>query len=387
MTEFRRRYSDRAAKAPRQQISRLAFLLAGLLIAVTSASLVFIGFVASHASTQQAYANEMRLFRSTLADRMRAVVREQISVTSSDQSVKKLVHSFNPEYVRQSFASLWSNYRHSKIVLVSGGGKVLAESFEDQVYFHRRPVDEDPEVSIVFDKLKLLFKRNRVQVPGGFGHRSLQSVDPSDYAIMGFIRIDGKPALFGAMPIVPDAYETTLPDGPPAILLSAMQIDTLMLNRLNSQLNLSSLHFQEGFERLPEAPLHQVSGQDGEALGIFKWDGQTVGESIWPTIIPVIAVLSIMLAALAAGIAWKIGQLTSSLQASEQQNRYLALHDTLTGLVQTACSSTAHWKSPLRRSPPSRLRSSIAISINSRSSTTHSGTEPETPSLRKWRHV
>ena len=42
------------------------------------------------------------------------------------------------------------------------------------------------------------------------------------------------------------------------------------------------------------------------------------GESIWPTIIPVIALLSVALGALAFGIAWRIGQLTTSLQASEQ---------------------------------------------------------------------
>lgn len=333
MKEFRRRYSDRAAKVPRQRISRLAFLLAGLLIAVTSASLVFIGFVASHASTQQAYSNEMRLFRSTLADRMRAVVHEQISITSSDQSVAKLVRTFEPDYARQSFSSLWSDYGHSKIILISGDGEILAESFEEEVHFLKRPVREIPAAGVVYDKLKRLYKRNRVQVPGGFGHRSLQTVDPSDYAIMGFIRIDGKPALFGAMPIVPDKYKTPLPDGPPTVLLSALFIDNLMLKRLNSQLNFSSLRFLDGVAQSPGAPFHLVSGQNGGALGTFKWDGQSVGDSIWPTIIPVIVVLSIALAALAAGIAWKIGQLTSSLQASEQQNRYLALHDTLTGLA------------------------------------------------------
>lgn len=63
------------------------------------------------------------------------------------------------------------------------------------------------------------------------------------------------------------------------------------------------------------------------------WNSQTVGESIWPTIIPVIVLLSVALGALAFGIAWRIGQLTSSLQASESQNRYLALHDSLSGLA------------------------------------------------------
>jgi diguanylate cyclase len=43
--------------------------------------------------------------------------------------------------------------------------------------------------------------------------------------------------------------------------------------------------------------------------------------------------LSLLLAILAFGTAWRIGRLTSSLQASERQNRHLALHDTLSGLA------------------------------------------------------
>lgn len=67
-------------------------------------------------------------------------------------------------------------------------------------------------------------------------------------------------------------------------------------------------------------------------MGAFHWESGSASTSIWPTIIPVIAILSVALGALAFGIAWRIGRLTSSLQASEQQNRYLALHDTLSGL-------------------------------------------------------
>lgn len=330
---------------PRQQISRLAFVLAGLLIAVTAVSLLFVGFVASEASRRQAIANEERLFRSTLADRLRSIVHEQLSITASDKSVRNLVRSFNPAYARESFNTLWADYRHSKVMLISGSGEVLVEAFEDYTHIIRRPVSETPEIETIHEKLKSLYQRNRVRVPGGFGHRSLQGVDPSEYALMGFVHIDGRPALFGAMPIIPDDYATTLPDGPPMIVLSAHYVDEDLLRQLNAQLNFADFVFIEdrsaarstaGSEFLLDpasGPRHMVSDQNGEPIGAFRWKSQTVGDSIWPTIIPVIVVLSIALGALAFGIAWRIGQLTSSLQASEKQNRYLALHDTLTGLA------------------------------------------------------
>lgn len=333
MTEFRRRYSDQPLNFPRQQISRLAFLLAALLIAVTSVSLLFVGVVASHASKQQAIANEERLFSSTLAHYLRAIVREQITIAASDQSVAKLVNNFDQDYARQSFHTLWSAFRHSKVMLISGDGKVLAESFEDYTHIITRPINETPELAVISNRLNIQFQRNRVRVPGGFGHMSLQGVDPSEYAVMGFVRIDGKPALFGAMPIIPDEYRETLPDGPPTMLLSAHYIDDMVLQQLNSQLNLTEFNFIESDDPQFDGPQHTVADQTGMRFGAFNWKSQTVGESIWPTIIPVIVLLSIALGALAFGIAWRIGQLTSSLQSSERQNRHLALHDTLSGLA------------------------------------------------------
>ncbi|MCV0427610.1 MAG: diguanylate cyclase [Roseibium sp.] len=311
----------------------MAFLLASLLIAVTSLSLVFVGFVASRASNQQAVANEARLLRSTLADMKRSIVQDQIGIASSDLAVKRLVLEFDARFVQSTFDDLWSDHSYSKSMLISGGGNVVAETFEDNTYILDRPIGETAGLEAIVGRLTAKYRRNRTRVPGGFGHRSLQGIDFSEYAVMGFTKLDGKPALFGAMPIIPDDYKVTLPDGPPTILLSARYIDANLLERLNRHLSFSSLAFRSGSGSQQDGPLHPVLDQSGSPLGVFQWKSQTVSTSIWPTVIPVIVILGTALAALAFGIAWKIGQLTTSLQSSEQQNRYLALHDSLSGLA------------------------------------------------------
>lgn len=318
---------------PRRHISKLAFLLAGLLIATTAVSLVFVGYVASHASDRQAVANEERLFQNALQERLRGIVREQRTVAASDDSIRKLVLKFDPGYVRDKFDFLWSEYRHSKIMLISSSGEVLGESFADYTHITKRPVNETPALENVFEQARELYSQNRVRVPGGFGHQSLQGLMPRDYAIMGAVRLDGKPALFGAMPLMPDYYDVSLPNGDLSLLFSATYIDDALLKILNSQLDFTRLRF-ESREAAPEdGPYHMVTDVTGSPVGAFRWDSQTVTSSIWPTVIPVIAILSITLATLAFWIAWRIGQLTHSLQRSEEQNRYLALHDTLSGLA------------------------------------------------------
>ncbi len=333
MNEFLKRHTGPAGRLPRQKISRLAFLLAGLLIAVSSASLLFVGYVASNASEKQSAANEQRLIQNALADRLRAIVSEQIRVTSSDKSVVRLVRNFSPDYLRRSFDKLWTDYSHSKVLLVSGTNDIIAESFEDYTHIVKRPLSETPDLQGIIQRVQTLYMQNRVRVPGGFGHRALQGLEPGDYAAMGVVQIDGKPALFGAMPILPDNYETTLPDGMPTVLLSANYIDDRLLGQLNAHLKFTSFRFVAG-NALPEnGPYYLLKDSSDAPFGAFRWERQTANTSIWPTIVPVVAILSVALAVLAFGIAWRIGQLTTSLQASEEQNLHLALHDALSGLA------------------------------------------------------
>ncbi|TYC63404.1 diguanylate cyclase [Rhodobacterales bacterium] len=333
MTKPSTENGGRQGRLPRQRISRLAFLLAGLLIAVTSVSLLFVGYVASRASNRQAISHEERLFRNTLADQKRSIVRGLMSVAVSDDSVAGLVQKFDPVYARKSFKSLWSEFSFSKVVVISADSQILAESFEGYTHIFERSVDETPELRHIVEKARKLFVSNRVRIPGGFGHRSLNGVDPSEFAVMGFARIDGQPAIYGAMPVIPDEYRTALPDGPPTILVSATYLNSAQLKQLNARLNFNSFSFTEGDAKPTDGPYHPVVDSRGRLIGAFTWDWQPFDTTIWPTVIPVVVLLSTALAALAFGIAWRIGQLTRSLQASEEQNRYLALHDSLSGLA------------------------------------------------------
>jgi len=333
VTKMNRRYSDREGSPPRQHISRLAFLLAGVLIAVTSISLLFVGHIASQASDTQAIANEKRLFQHTLENQKHQMIREQLRFSHGDGSVRNIVLDFNYDFVRDQIRGLWKDFRHNKVLIVAHGNRVLAESFEDYTHITDRPLKDTPGYIPLVEKARALYMSNRVRVPGGYSHRSLQGLEPSQYAAIGFIVIDEKPALAVAMPIIPDQDKATLPAGQPVILVSAKFIDDAMLADLNAQLSFTNLAFAIDVIAAPDSPSHFVRDADGGPLGSFSWHSRALVSSIWPTVIPIVLVLSLLLAVLAFGIAWRIGRLTSSLQASERQNRHLALHDTLSGLA------------------------------------------------------
>ncbi len=327
------RYSERGAKAPKQTISRLAFLLAGLLIAVTSISLLFVGFVASQASTEQAIRNEEKLFETTLQNRIKHNIHEQLSIARLDATVENIVLNFNYDFVRENIGRLWRDFRYDRSLVVSGEGLILAETFGDYTHITRRSLSETPEFMPVLDAARELYRKNRVRVPGGFSYRSLQGLSTDDFAVTHFVEIDGKPALLTALPIIPDKETVHLPAGNPTILLSAKFIERAFLTELNSQLAYDQMTFSRSTDLGPGMPGLLVKDIKGQPFGTFTWAGSGYGDAIWQTVVPVIFLLSIALGVLAFGIAWQIGKLTKSLQASESQNRYLALHDTLSGLA------------------------------------------------------
>jgi diguanylate cyclase (GGDEF)-like protein len=335
VTQRDKRHSDHIRTGPRKGISTLAFMLAGLLIAVTAASLLFVGFVASQASGQQAIKNEKRLFQNTLVTQMDRFLREQMTVSRLDDSVRHIVRDFDYDFVGQQIENLWRDYRHSRVLIVDDSNRVLAESFEDYTHITNRPLRDTPAYVPLVEKARVLFSGNRVRIPGGYSHRSLQSLELTDYAAVGFAVVDGNPALVGALPIIPDQDKVTLPSSQPTILVTAKFIDGKMLADLNAQLSFADLSFEPGAFMAPETPAHLIRDVSDSAIGTFVWRSQAVDDSmsIWQTVVPVVLILSLLLAILAFGIAWRIGRLTNSLQASEKQNRYLALHDPLSGLA------------------------------------------------------
>lgn len=327
-----RRYTDRIPAYSKQQISRLAFVLAALLIAVTAMSLVFVGYVASQASTDQAIKNERDLFKSALSHQIKRFVSQQLSVSRRDESVRFIVQKFDYDYARDTLSELWSEHGIQRSFLIADNGKVLAESFGDYTHLTNQKLPPDEKLLPLINHARDIYYRNRTRVPGGFNYRSIQSLPESDRAAVSFAMIDKKPAIVAATPITPVQTDIFLTSGGPFILVSAYFLDQGFISTLNEQLNFKDLHFERYLESATGTVRHMVSSHDGDVIGGFVWNSKQQVGSIWRTIIPVIAVLSLALAVLAFGIAWKIGKLTASLQASEQQNRYLALHDTLSGL-------------------------------------------------------
>lgn len=328
-----RRYTDKISKEQKHEISRIAFLLAGLLIAVCSASLLFVGYMATQASEKEALRTQRYLFQNTLRDRSDVIVREQLTLARWDETVRRVVVNFDHDFVRQELKSMWHDFGHDHSLIVNGDDVVIAEAFEGYTHIVRRPLTETMEFLPIVNQARAIFQERRTRVPGGFSFASIQNLPLNKIAAFGFMKLDERPALVSAIPITPDREQVALPEGHATVLVSVQFLDDKFLQFLNAQIRFGDLKFVLGPNDTQSGASSKVYDVEGLLLGYFAWRELPVAAPVWDTVIPVILLLSTALGFLAFAIAWKIGRLTSSLQASERQNRFLAMHDTLSGLA------------------------------------------------------
>nr|WP_231710419.1 diguanylate cyclase [Roseibium limicola] len=248
-------------------------------------------------------------------------------------SVRRIVRDFDKNYVRQELKSLWSAFGHDRSMIVGPDNVVIAEAFLDYTHILRRPLSDTMEFMPAVAQARSLFADHRTRVPGGYSFSSIQGLDLNKIAALGFMLLDGRPALVSAIPIIPDQDKVALPDKEATLLVSVKYLDRDFFDFVNAQIRFRELQFHVGPSPEPDHPGLDIYDLEGLMMGHFTWEKLSVARPIWHTVIPIVLALSVTLGIMAFAIAWRIGKLTNSLQASEHQNRFLALHDTLSGLA------------------------------------------------------
>lgn len=318
------------------RISTLVFLLAGILIMLATASLLVVGYIASAEANLQAAEKQHRLFQNVLRNRHMLVARDQLTVARWDRSVRNVSHRLDRDFIRdEMFSSLWYDFGHDRVLLVSGADTVLARAHAAQVEF---PSAGEPLPAVYADlveRTRQRFLRNRIEIDGGYGQRTVPVSRIDEIAQFGFAEIDGRAAMVSAMPVVPDDGEVALKDGSPDILVSVEFIDQMFTSELNMQLSFEDLAFHPSSATAKalgeDAAYHPLVG-DGDP-GAFTWTRETPGTRIWAVIIPIILLLATGLTVAALFVARQISRLSDRLETSEMRSRHLAQHDALTGLA------------------------------------------------------
>ncbi|WP_417668082.1 diguanylate cyclase domain-containing protein [Roseibium sp.] len=307
--------------------------LAALLIVLAASSLLFVGYTASAVADRQALAHETQMFRNALSDHHMLMARDQLSLARWDRSVENIVTDLDKDFVRDEFIdSHWYDFGLERAYLISPQDTIIAQAERDDVIFPRRKINTGNPLWLLADRARERYMAVRVPRDGGYGVKAATASQVDQIAELAFAEIDGIPMALTAMAIAPDSDETTLPDGPPVVLISSRHVDAEFVADLATPLSLSEVRFLEKALPGPGSGVHELRGINGHILGSFAWRAISPGKEVWALVVPIVIALAGLLAFAAYMASMKIARLSASLEESERINHHHARHDALTGL-------------------------------------------------------
>nr|WP_321981717.1 diguanylate cyclase [uncultured Cohaesibacter sp.] len=123
-----------------------------------------------------------------------------------------------------------------------------------------------------------------------------------------------------------------LGDRDPDVLFTVKQINKDYITAASEKLVVEGFHF-DYLDRVRNETgyLPLVALPDGR-IAHARWMPDNPSKAIWEQTLPILAAPFFITACALIAIAWRFSFMLRALQKSEQQNRFLALHDALTGL-------------------------------------------------------
>lgn len=339
------------------RLTRLVFVLAFVMILLSAASLAYVGNIASREADAQAEQTQRQLLDNVLSARTQLMSRDLYSIVHWDDAVTGLVKKFDPEFVSdQLIYWLDLNLQAQKTFIVSANGRVLADIVNSQAQFsHRSLPSQDPLMQVVREAVDK-FMKLRVRVEDGFGLKTITLSQLNQLAATSVMNVDGQPALVSAIVVTPDDQESLPLKGDPVVVVAAKTLDSALLAELNHALSFQNFTFERPDAVDASRTTQMVAGPDGQPIGQFVWRASRPGTAVWTVVMPVILAVCGFMTVITAFAAYRIGGLSSKLEESEERNRFLALHDNLTGL-----SNRFHFHEALDRHISSLPQNQFAV--------------------------
>ncbi len=314
-------------------VTRWVYLMAGGLIAMAAACMIFIGVTASAEADRHALSGEKQLFAEAIQRNHIRMSRAQLARAHSSEAVAQVEDRFDPAFVRDRLLRpLWREAELESSFLIAPDGTLLASSERNEVHFERRRLTANDPLSVLAAQQRRALVRAWPK-SGGPEEGPLPQIWSDDTASYSFALVNGAPSLLSAVAIETVTGGSARSPERTTVLISARVIDASFLDALQGELPFPDVSF-----RLTDTPSShqthvQVQDASGVAFGYFHWNGAKPGPKILRMIGPLIVVMGLALAVSSVLVARRIGRLSRALEESEAANRRLALHDPLTGLA------------------------------------------------------
>ncbi|WP_080517681.1 putative bifunctional diguanylate cyclase/phosphodiesterase [Cereibacter sphaeroides] len=311
---------------PRAPASFSAQLVAAILFAclVATLSVLFLSSTAVKAVDADAEARQIRFAQRALLRETRELLQQQQASTVWDESVVH-VRAGDRDWIDSNLGTwMHEEYGQDETYIVDPASRI--------VYVARERVTGQPGPRATLPPaVEEMVEEMRPMMRAATRNRADSTADVAGLSLSRFVLLGGKPALVSVVPIVPDTPAVMQAAGTEYLHVAVQMADADMAARLSNtyEFDRGSFSVQPGPEDRLSVPLRDGAGRP---IAWFVWRADRPGHRIVDEMLPVVGLFAAFGAALLTWLLRTLWTASRRLHQSEEEARYLAMHDPLAGI-------------------------------------------------------
>ncbi len=262
--------------------------------------------------------------------------RDQSQISRWDKTVQAVYHGGDLEaFAGEEFVSwFWNDFGINMNAIVDADGTV-----ELGVKEGRLVNAEEVQATVVANadllrRAQARFDLMKVRLDDGYTVRA-DALDRNDPLYVAELRrYEGQPAVIVAQAIIPDGA-AVIPFGPPRIMLTAKIITPATIEQSRRFLGLDTFTLGGSTEVHGNETMHTMwlNERAGERPIRLTWTSEPDSQAMWEGVMPVLAAIFVVMVSCLVFVARGQDRANKALAERDEENRFLAFHDPLTGLA------------------------------------------------------
>ncbi|QIB32341.1 putative bifunctional diguanylate cyclase/phosphodiesterase [Ancylobacter pratisalsi] len=272
----------------------------------------------------------------SLQRRASGLQRDLSSFAHWDESVLRTAYFLDVDWVHENFGRwLYKTRRHNRSYIVLDGGVAYASVDGELTPINEAPFDVDAIMPLVLGVQSAYVARAANADASATGEVRRTRDLPAVFRA-GYMRVEGKPALVGAINITPDYGRVVPTASMPPIAVTVVFIDENFLGDIIGELHISDPRVSNDAPD-PSRQAVAIPFYDPSLPPAWlSWLPENPGASLIRALLPALIGTAALLLAAAAIVLWYARRATQDLAASEALSSRLAYVDPLTGLANRA---------------------------------------------------